>query len=244
MGSSRPKNSFSIRTNVQLWRRPIWRITLYVPVLLFYFGVCLFLFLVWPDLDSEDITVSPHAAICMLFMKKKKARGLITYNYGRVYSHILSVAGVTSSWFLLLLLCEGKNFCTFRCRSPVQAWVLYQHNKSHIQWKLHPRTSCHPCRVKGPRPLLPSLTKVQCFRKALLLLFICVLCCQSVRRIIVSSLQSFRPQWMRRSGLTEFLKCVVSRQKCHSDVVVLMPPEFVFFLFFFCASHPSYTLNL
>lgn len=203
MGSSRPKNIFSIRTNVQLWRRPIWRITLYVPVLLFYFGFSLFFGVTWPGLWGYN-TVSPHAAICMLFMKKKKARGLITYNYGRVYSHIVSVAGVTSSWFLLLLLCEGKNFCTFRCRSPVQASVLYQHNKSHIRWKLHPRTSCHPRRVKGPRPLLPSSTKVQCFRKALLLSFICVLCCQSVQRIIISSLQSFRPPWIRRSGLTEF----------------------------------------
>lgn len=67
--------SFSMMTSVQLCRRPIWWVTLYVPVLLF-----LFISLVWPDLDSWRFqkggynTVSPHAAICMLFMKNKHGK--------------------------------------------------------------------------------------------------------------------------------------------------------------------------
>lgn len=134
-----------------------------------FFGLLFLLFFVfgviWPGLWGYK-TVSPHAAICMLFMKKnKKARGLITYKYSRVYSHIVSVAGVTSSWFCCSCCARAKRlhillFITHK------ASVLYQRNKSYIQWKLHLKCVMLSCQ----RSTLCCHLRLR-FRKALMFHF-------------------------------------------------------------------------
>ena len=112
--SSQPKNSFSMMTGVQLYKRPIWWVTLCVPVLyifLFLFCYLLFFFpLAWPDLDwcfknGGYNTVSPHAAICKLFMKNKHGK--------KTNNKIVSKVEFVTSLFSLLLTCAGAHFCTF-----------------------------------------------------------------------------------------------------------------------------------
>lgn len=107
--------SFSMMTSVQLCRRPIWWVTLYVPVLLF-----LFISLAWPDLDvsrEDDITLFLLMLHILCFLWRiNTARGLSNNKIISTIEFITTLCNLLSSrlhYLAALLLCKGHIFLFF-----------------------------------------------------------------------------------------------------------------------------------
>lgn len=137
--SSQPKISFSMMTSVQLCRRPIRWVTLYVPVFLFYFfGVTR------PGLwcfQEEDITLFLLMLqyVCFLW-RINMARGLTNNKIISTVEFITTLCKLLLSfrhYLAALLLCRGHIFAHFVSLSPIKPWCFINITESFIQWELH-----------------------------------------------------------------------------------------------------------